>query len=70
MDSVGRRSIVARIPIMVQFGYVNHWEGSMESLWYDVSEMTFRTLTFSLQTARGTVVLLHGTHLSIHMILD
>ena len=42
----------------------------MESLWFDVSEMTFRNLTFSLQTARGTVVPLHGTHLSIHLIFD
>ena len=44
MDGVGRRSIVARIPVMVQFGYVNHWEGALDALWFDVSEMTFRNL--------------------------
>ena len=38
MDSVGRRSIVARIPVSVAFGYVNHWEGALDSLWFDVSE--------------------------------
>ena len=70
VDSIGRRSIVARDPVSVAFGYVNHWEGSMESLWFDVSETTFRNLTVSLQTARGTVVTLHGTHLSIHLIFD
>jgi len=70
MDSVGRRSIIARIPVMVQFGYVNHWEGSMDALWFDVSEMTFRNLSCSLQTARGTPLDLHGTHLSLPLVFD
>ena len=70
MDGVGRRSIVARIPVMVQFGYVNHWEGAMDALWFDVSEMTFRNLSFSRQTARGTPLNLHGTHLSLHLVFD
>ena len=70
MDGVGRRSIVARIPVMVQFGYVNHWDGSLDSLWFDVSEMTFRNLSFSLQTARGTPLNLHVAHLSLHLVFD
>jgi hypothetical protein len=70
MDAAGRRSIIARIPISVAFGYVNHWEGALESLWFDVSEMTFRNLQFSLQTARGRSLNLHGTHMSIHLVFD
>jgi len=70
MDSIGRRSVVKRIPIMVQFGYVNHYEQSIEASWIDVSEVTFRNLRVSLQTARGTVAPLHGTHVSIHFIFD
>ena len=70
MDVTGRRSIVARIPLLVQFGYVNHWEPSLEAGWFDVSEMTFRNLSFSLRNARGTVVPLHGTHMSSHLIFD
>ena len=70
MDSVGRRSIVARIPIGVAFGYVNHWEAALESLWFDDSEITFRNLSFSLQTARGRPLNLHGTHMSLHLVFD
>jgi hypothetical protein len=71
MDSIGRRSIVARIPVTQQFGYINHFLGPyLEAGWYDVSEMTFRNLKFSLRNARGMVVPLHGSHMSIHLILD
>ena len=71
VDTVGRTGIIARIPIEKQYGFVNHFAGPyLEQGWFDVSNLSFRNLRFSLRNARGAVFPLHGAHLSIHLIFD
>ena len=68
---MGRAGIIARIPVEKQCVYVNHFAGPyLEQGWFDVSSLSFRNLRFSLRNARGTVVPLHGAHMSIHLIFD
>ena len=71
IDTIGRSGIVARVPVEKAYGFVNHYAGPfLEQGWFDVGGMSFRNLRFSLRNARGTVVPLHGAHLSIHLIFD
>ena len=71
VDTVGRTGIIARIPIEKQYGFVNHFAGPyLEQGWFDVSNLSFKNLRFSLRNARGAVVPLHGAHLSIHLLFD
>ena len=49
----------------------DHFAGPyLEQIWFDVSNLSFRNLRFSLRNARGAVFPLHGAHLSIHLIFD
>ena len=71
IDTIGRSGIIARIPVEKQYGFVNHFAGPyLEQGWFDVSNLRFRNLRFSLRNARRAVVPLHGAHLSIHLTLD
>ena len=54
-----------------QYGFVSHFARPyLEQGWFDVSNMSFRSLRFSLRSARGHVVPLRGANLSIHLIFD
>ena len=71
IDTIGRAGIIARIPIEKTCGFVNHFAGPyLEQGWFDVSNLSFRNLRFSLRNARGAVVPLHGAHVSIHLLFD
>jgi len=70
LNVTGQRSIIARIPVTAAWGYVVHHEASLESAYFDVSDVSFRNLSFSLRNARGNVVPLHGTHLSLVLTFD
>ena len=65
IDTIGRSGIIARVPVEKTYGFVNHFGGpNWEARWFDVSNMSFRNLRFSLQNARGRVAPLHGAHLN------
>ena len=71
IDSIGRSGIIARVPVEKTYGYVCHYTGPfLGQGWFDVGKLSFRNLKFSLRNSRGAVVLLHGSHLSIHLIFD
>ena len=71
IDTIGRNGIIARIPVEKQYGFANHFAGPhLEQGRFDVSNLSFRNLRFSLRNARGAVVPLHGAHRSIHLIFD
>jgi len=71
IDAIGRSGIIARIPMEKTYGFVNHYQGPfLEQGFFDVSNISFRNLRFSLRNARGAVVPLHGAHISIHLVFD
>ena len=68
MDSIGRSGIIARVPVQKTYGYVCHWSPPLEEERVEVGRVSFRNLRFSLRNARGAVVPLHGSHLSLRFI--
>ena len=71
IDTIGRSGIIAKIPVEKQYGFANYFAGPyLEQGWFDVSSLSVKNLRFSLRNARGTVVPLHGAHMSIHLIFD
>ena len=69
LTSRGERTVVARIPINADFGYVVHWQNNALSDDYmAVGSQRFRTLRFRLTNAYGTTVDLHGGHIALELI--
>ena len=68
IDSIGRSGIIACVPVEKTYGFVCHWSPPLEEEWFDVGHVSFRNLRFSLRNARGAVVPLHGSHLSLRLI--
>jgi hypothetical protein len=70
---VKRRALVEHqpelyLPIDKTYGFVCHWSPLLEEEWFEVGRVSFRNLHFSLRDARGGVVPLHGSHLSLRLI--
>ena len=68
IDSIGKSAIIARVPVVKTYGFVCHWSPPLEEEWFEVGRVSLRNLRFSLRNARGAVVPLHGSHLSLRLI--
>jgi hypothetical protein len=67
----GERDIISRVPVDVSYGYIIHYrEMGSEPDFFDISNVSFRTLTFSLTNSKGAVIDLHGGQISIEIIFD
>ena len=64
MPALGRSNIVKKICISTSWGYLQNDSVVMLNDFIDVSNRTFKTLEFSLRNVYGTVVPLHGGHIS------
>ena len=69
LDSRGSRTVIARIPIIADFGYVvHHQSNALVDDCLHVGDQRFRSLSFKLANAYGTAVELHGGHVSLELI--
>ena len=67
----GERDIISRVPVDVSYGYIIHYrEMGSEPDFFDVSNVSFRNLTFSLTNSKGAVIDLHGGQISVEIIFD
>lgn len=63
-------TILKRIPVTVGYGFVNHTEIQSDHDYTDVSYQNIKRLHFSLKTAKGQEVQLHGGHISFSLIFE
>lgn len=62
------RDVIARIPVTVSRGYMNHWEAVGHAYQtIPVPSISLKNLRFTLTNARGDVVDLHGGNISIEL---
>ena len=71
LDCQGKRSIVQRIPVTVDYGYtVNHVHNGLSEDCVDAGGLRFKNLRFSLRTIYGDVVDLRGGQMTIEIIFS
>ena len=71
LDSRGSRTVIARVPINADFGYVvHHQSNALADDYLQVGGQRFRSLSFKLANAYGTAVDLHGGHVSLELVFS
>jgi hypothetical protein len=63
-------NVIKKIPIMVNYGFMNVDQFISTNEFLDCSKQTWQTLEFHLRTSKGHYVPLHGAHISFSIVLN
>ena len=66
----GDNNIMKKVPITVNYGYMNVDQVTVPNDFLDCSKQCLQTLEFHLKTSKGKYVPLHGSNVSFSVIFN